>query len=247
MAEKTLIAWTDHTFNPVWGCQKVSPGCEHCYAECIAKVKYSKRRIWGPHSERRILSNKCWWEPLKWDAKAQADGVRRRVFCGSMCDVFEDHPTTAAEREPLFQLIRFTPHLDWLLLTKRADNIKACLPEDWGSGYSNVWLGVTVENDNYRHRADHLKRIPAAIHFVSYEPALGPLEMDLDGIDWLIYGGESGPKHRKDDITWARSIRQQCEAANTAFFFKQSANQYPGRGIELDGVVVRTFPQGQKA
>jgi protein gp37 len=159
-----------------------------------------------------------------------------------MCDVFEDHPTIDREREKLWPLIRQTPALDWLLLTKRADRIAACLPDDWCWGYPNAWLGVTVENADYTWRADLLREIPAAVRFVSYEPALGPLDLDLTDIDWLIYGGESGPKHRQDNPAWARSMRDQCAAAGTAFFFKQSSALRPGQGIELDGEIVRAFP-----
>jgi protein gp37 len=242
MGETTAIAWTDHTFNLVWGCQKVSPGCEHCYAESYAK-RYGLN-LWGPYSKRKTLSDKYWGEPLKWDRKAQAQGVRRRVFCGSMCDVFEDHPTTADARAHLFSLIRKTPNLDWLLLTKRAERIAECLPDDWGPGYRNVWLGVTIENNDCRKRADYLRAIPATIRFISYEPALGPLEMDLRGIDWLIYGGESGPKYREDNPDWAHSIRAQCEANSTAFFFKQRAGLRPGQVIELDKQIMRAFPEG---
>ncbi len=245
MAENTSIAWTDHTFNIAWGCTKISEGCRNCYADLQAR-RYGWS-VWGPGTERRVFGEKHWQEPLKWDREAARAGILGKVFCSSMCDVFEDHPAIDGERVRLFGLIRQTPNLIWQLLTKRADRIKDNLPVDWGEGYPNVWLGVTVENNEYGWRADCLRRIPAVVRFVSYEPALGPLEMDLAGIDWLIYGGESGPRHRKDDPGWARSIRAQCEAAGVAFFFKQSANLHPGRGTQLDGETVRNFPLVRRA
>jgi protein gp37 len=241
MAEKTKIAWTDHTFNPTWGCTKVSPGCLNCYAELLAhRFGYN---VWGPNAERRIFGDKHWREPLIWDTQAAEEGKRHHVFCGSMCDAFEDHPAINGERERLFQIIRQAPNLDWLLLTKRAERIAQSLPADWGSGYSNVWLGVTIECNQYSYRADFLRKIPAVVRFISYEPAIGPLEMDLNGIDWLIYGGESGPKFRKDNPEWTRKIRIQCDAAGTAFFFKQSAGLHPGRHNGIVGEIVRNFPK----
>jgi protein gp37 len=161
-----------------------------------------------------------------------------------MCDVFEDHPQITAEREKLWELIRRSPWLDWQLLTKRPERITACLPADWNLGYPNVWLGTSIENNEYVIRADILRRIPATVRFISYEPALGPLhDLNLDGIDWVIVGGESGAKYRLMDHAWARSLKVRCEAAGVAFFFKQSSNYYTERGIELDGQIVRNYPK----
>lgn len=242
MSEKTIIAWTDHTFNIAWGCEKVSPGCKNCYADGIA-TRYG-HRLWGPGSARRTFGDKHWSDPLKWDAQAKREGTRKRVFSSSMCDVFDSHPTIAEEREKLWPLIRQTRNLDWQLLTKRPQNITAALPSDWGAGYPNVWLGVSVESIDYAGRVDILREVPAAVRFISYEPALGPLAgIDLTGIDWVIYGGESGPKYRDHDIEWARTMRVACEEAGTAFFFKQSPALYTERGIYLDGELVRNYPQ----
>lgn len=175
MAEKTEISWTDATFNIAWGCQKVSPACEHCYAETWAR-RYGVG--WGPKAERRTFGEKHWQEPLKWNRKAEREGRRLRVFCSSMCDVFEDHETVAGELVKLWPLIRSTPNLDWLLLTKRAERIKECLPDDWGAGYLNVWLGVTAENQEWADkRIPHLLNVPAAVRFVSCEPLLGRLDL----------------------------------------------------------------------
>lgn len=240
---KTTISWTDYSFNPVWGCQKVSPGCAHCYAERFAKRVGSK--VWGPGSARRTFGRKYWGEPFAWNGIARRKGEIHRVFCGSMCDVFEDHPTTNTEREKLWPLIRSTPNLFWLLLTKRPENIAAALPRDWGGGYWNVWLGTSIENAGYAWRARELRAVPAVTRFISYEPALGPPDgLDLGGIAMLIYGGETGPGFRPDDPAWARSMRDKCRAAGVAFWFKQSSGLRPESCIELDGEVIHELPGG---
>jgi protein gp37 len=160
-----------------------------------------------------------------------------------MCDVFEDHPTIEAELRKLWPLIRQTPWLDWQLLTKRADRIAAHLPDDWGAGYANIWLGVSIENNDYVDRADALRHIPATVRFVSYEPALGPLDkLNLSGLDWIIYGGESGPGFRPHDPQWARDIRAKCRATGAAFFYKQSAAFRTEMGTTLDGRLMRDYP-----
>jgi protein gp37 len=243
MAEKTSISWTDHTFNVAHGCTKVSPGCQHCYAETLA-LSYGNN-VWGPSAPRRTFGAGYWAEPLKWNAKAAKEGRRHRVFCGSMCDVFEDHATIDAEREKLWPLILATPWLDYQLLTKRAERIEECLPPDWGTGYPNVWLGTSIENDEYAWRAEELFRLPAAVRFVSYEPALGPLDLRpwLRDISWVIVGGESGPNFRQMDLQWARDMRDRCREAGVAFFFKQSAGRFSGRGTTLDGETIQEFPK----
>jgi protein gp37 len=246
VADKTIIAWTDHTFNIAWGCVKVSPGCKNCYADHLAD-RYGWD-VWGPNKPRRIFGQKHWAEPLGWNAQAMADGRRHRVFCSSMCDVFEDHPTVTAELAKLWPLIRQTIWLDWQLLTKRADRIAQCLPEDWNQGYANVWLGVSIEDNEYSDRADLLRQIPAVVRFVSYEPALGPLDrLVLEGLDWIIYGGESGPGFRQHDPQWARDMNTRCQAASVAFFYKQSAASRTEMGTTLDGQVVRNYPSPRLA
>lgn len=242
MADKTIIAWTDHTFNIAWGCQKISPGCANCYADTLSH-RYGWD-VWGPGKPRRTFGEKHWNEPLKWNKDAAKEGRRHRVFSSSMCDVFEDNQTVESERGKLWNLIRETPWLDWQLLTKRADRIVDNLPDDWGKGYPNVWLGVSVENNDYGWRVDCLRDIPATVHFVSYEPALGPIDkVDLNGIEWLIVGGESGPGYRKMDTEWARQAREMCALSGTAFFFKQSSAIRTEMGIELDGEIVRNYPE----
>jgi len=245
MAAKTAIAWTDATFNIAWGCQKVSPGCQNCYADALA-LRYG-HDLWGPTAVRRTFGAKHWTEPLKWNREAGRTRTSTRVFSSSMCDIGEDHPTIAAERERLWPLIRATPWLDWQLLTKRAQRLAEILPDDWGpTGYPNVWLGVSIENQDYAWRADCLRGLPAAVRFVSYEPALGPLELDLSDIDWVIYGGESGPGFRAMDEQWARDMHRACLEAGSAFFFKQSAAPRTEMGTLLDGRLVREYPIPRK-
>jgi protein gp37 len=178
MGENSSISWCDNTWNPWVGCTKVSPACDHCYAET-----YGKRFGigWGPHAARRRTAESTWKHPLAWNRKAEREGSRLRVFCASLADVF-DNQVDASWRADLFALIQATPHLDWLLLTKRPQNIAKMLPDDWGAGYPNVWLGTTVENQvEADRRIPHLLGVPAAKRFLSCEPLLGPVDL----LPWL--------------------------------------------------------------
>src|SRR5690606_20203576 len=209
MADKTLIAWTDHTFNPWMGCTKVSEGCRNCYAATLTKNRMGLD-LWGPTKKRKRTSETNWKKPIQWNRKAEVEKKPRRVFCASLGDVFEDTPECNFWRNDLWNLIKSTPWLDWQLLTKRPQNIKKFLPDDWGEGYFNVWLGTSIENNRVAYRGPILTSVPAIVHFVSYEPAIGPLDqLDLTDIEWLIYGGESGPGYRDHDIQWARDIRKR--------------------------------------
>lgn len=223
MAENSKIEWTHHTFNPWIGCQKVGPGCDHCYAEAMMDARLG-RVEWGPHGARKRTSPANWRQPLKWDRDAAAAGKRRRVFCASLADVFDNHHSILPEwRDNLWSLIRATPHLDWMLLTKRPGNIAKMLPPDWGAGYPNVWLGCTVVNQDEADRdVPKLLAVPARVRFLSMEPLLGPVDLTRwVGIHLVIVGGESGPGARPMHPDWARSLRDQCVAAGGAFFFKQ--------------------------
>jgi protein gp37 len=230
MSANSKIEWCDATFNIAWGCIKVGPGCEHCYAETLAK-RYG-HDVWGPAktTPRRTFGPRHWAEPLKWNRDAEKEGVRRRVFCSSMADVFEDHPTITEEREKLWPLIRATPWLDWLLLTKRPERIQQSLPADWPfNGYPNVWLGTSIENADYLHRLPHLLDVPAPVHFVSAEPLLGPLPIGaklrhyggLGKLDWVIVGGESGPRAREFHLGWALDLIVESLAFDFKVFVKQ--------------------------
>lgn len=241
MAEKTEIAWTDSTFNPWWGCSKVGPGCDHCYAEALDKRTGGDH--WGATKTPRTMSADNWRKPARWQRIAEATSARRRVFCGSMCDWADKHAPDG-QRDRLFKLIRETPNLDWQLLTKRAPNISRCLPPDWGSGYENVWLGVTVENRKHGlPRIEHLRRVPALVRFLSIEPLLEDLGViDLTGIHWVIVGGESGHGARPMESAWVANIKRQCEAAGVAFFFKQWGGRHGNGGCLIDNGEVKQWP-----
>lgn len=244
MAEQTAITWCNHTFNIVWGCKKISPGCTNCYAEELA-TRFGWD-TWGNHKPRRTFPETYWEQLERWNRQAQKKKTRQSVFCGSMCDVFENHPTVQKERRKLWPLIRRTQHLNYLLLTKRPENISASLPKDWGKGYPNVWLGVSIENKDYTWRADTLRTIPATVRFVSAEPLLGPLSnIDLNGIHWVIVGGESGQNFRPMDHAWAAQLQKKCADKGVSFFFKQSSHRFPGRDTKLNGKTVREFPQNK--
>lgn len=244
MSDQTTISWTDHTFNIVWGCAKVSPGCKHCYAEQIA-LRYAGKesKLW--RGERATSSAAYWRKPLTWNRRAEKKGQPARVFCSSMSDVFEDHPTVAAEREKLWPLMRSTPWLDWQLLTKRPENIAAALPPDWDEGYPNVWLGTSVESREYEWRAWKLALVPAVIRFLSIEPLIEEVDPEVVYFaDWVIVGGESGKGFRPMDPYWAYRIQYECGAKGIPFFMKQQADRYPGRTDKLPPhLVVRQFPQ----
>jgi protein gp37 len=236
----TRIEWCDFTFNPWVGCTKVSPGCDHCYAEGWAKR--SGQVQWGNHPRRRT-SEANWRQPVKWNKQAAAEGVRRRVFCASLSDVF-DNKAPPEWRQNLFTLIEATPNLDWLLLTKRPENIAKLLPPPPVSGWPwpNVWFGFTAEDqEHFDHRWPIMREVPAWVRFCSYEPAIGPLELPhgIKGLDWLICGGESGPKHRPMDPWWAASMRLDCAAHGVRFFMKQMAGKAP---IPPE-LLVREFPK----
>src|SRR6266567_4030575 len=166
--ENSKIEWTDHSFNPWIGCQKVSPGCDNCYAERDMDHRFHLVQ-WGPHGERRRRTKEANKKPLRWAKAARESGTRPRVFCAPDADVF-DNKADPQSRADLFDLIRKTPELDWLILTKRPQNIRKMLPSDWGDGYGNVWLGITGENqEEYDRRWPILARIPAVVRFVSCE------------------------------------------------------------------------------
>jgi protein gp37 len=227
MAENSRIEWTDHTFNPWWGCIKVSPACEHCYAETWSKRL--GKDVWGNQADRRFLSDSNWKQPLKWNAEAKASGQRARVFCASMADVFEDRRDLDGERLRLFSLIQATPALDWLLLTKRTGRIQTLAP--WADTWpNNVWVGTTVED---QRRADErlplLAAIPAVVRFISAEPLLGPIDLEpwLGSLDWVILGGESGARSRPSDPRWFTDVVKQCQAAGVAVHFKQWGDWAP--------------------
>lgn len=223
MGEASKIEWTDHTFNPWIGCTKVSEACRHCYAETYAD-RYGIV-TWGPSGTRKRTAASTWAEPRKWSRQAKAEGVKRFVFCASLADVFEARDDLDPIRADLWQLIEECDGLTWLLLTKRPDEIRRRVPAAWlepGGWPEHVWIGASVESqDAADARIPHLLDVPARVRFLSMEPLLGPVTVPLDGIGWVIVGGESGAHARPMHPDWARSVRDQCAAANVPFFFKQ--------------------------
>lgn len=232
MAKDSKIEWTHHTFNPWWGCAKVSPACTNCYAEAWAKRVGSA--VWGKDAPRRFFGETHWSEPLRWNREALVEGTRKRVFCASMADVFERRSELAPWRDRLWALIEATPSLDWLLLTKRPHNVRSMVP--WGDSWpQNVWLGTTVENQTWADkRIPSLLENPAKVRFLSCEPLLGPLNLEsyfgsspARSVQWVIAGGESGARSRPMNPEWVRSLRNACQKAGVAFHFKQWGHWAP--------------------
>lgn len=246
MSKNTQIEWADHTFNPWEGCQKVGPGCDHCYAETRnARFAGGTAINWGPGAPRRRTSAANWRKPLAWNAAHAefyaAHGHRQRVFCASLADVF-DNEVDPAWREDLFKLIEATPNLDWLLLTKRIGNVGNMLPVplDFDRLYPNVWLGATITNQAEADRdIPKLLELDARIKFLSMEPLLGAVDFaKVPGFNriglnlgnwWVIVGGESGAGARPMHPDWVRGIRDQCRHADVPFLFKQHGEWAPAQ------------------
>lgn len=224
MADRSAIEWTEATWNPVTGCTQVSPGCAHCYAKTFAE----RWRGVPDHPYEQGFELKLWPErleqPLRWRRP-------RVIFVNSMSDLFhEEIPEVFIE-----EVFRVMEQADWhvfQILTKRHERLfelRDRLP--WPP---NVWIGVSIENRRFVHRADYLRQVPAAVRFISAEPLLGPLEaLDLSGIDWLIAGGESGPGHRPVREEWLIELRDRCSEEDVAFFFKQWGGARPKSGGRL--------------
>ncbi len=250
MGETTGISWTDHTFNPWWGCMKVSPGCTNCYALTLSK-RYG-RDIWGPASTtERMRTKGPWKDILKWDKATKRDGVRRKVFCASMSDFFEEHWQLDEWRDEAIDILSQLEWLDVQLLTKRPENILSMVPVAWRQNWpAHIWIGTSVENqETADKRIPELLKVPAAIRFLSCEPLLSEIDLGkaspcgyycdpgVDGyghhdhafwtpgivpaIHWAIVGGESGHHARPMQLDWAQSIVDQCQAAGVAVWVKQ--------------------------
>ena len=228
MADNSAIEWTEATWNPVTGCTKVSPGCAHCYAETFAE----RWRGTAGHPYEQGFDLRMWphrlAQPLRWKRP-------RMIFVNSMSDLFhEDIPEPYLRK--VFEVMRVADHHTYQILTKRHERLAEIAPTlPWPP---NVWIGVSIENRRFVHRADYLREVEdAAVRFISAEPLLGPLEgLDLTRIDWLIAGGESGPGHRPVRLEWVRELRDRCQAEGVAYFFKQWGGHRPkSRGRELDG------------
>jgi protein gp37 len=234
VGDKSAIEWTDATWNFLTGCTKISPGCDHCYADALARrlkatgaARYRNGFQLTYHPD--VLSL-----PLTWKRP-------RRIFVNSMSDLFHEDVPIEWIREG-FKVMAATPWHTYQILTKRADRVRRLGPElDWPP---NVWMGVSIENQVYAFRARRLREVAAAVRFLSVEPLLGPVKLDLDGIHWVIVGGESGPHARPMDLEWVRQVRDQCLAAGVAFFFKQWGGRWPKAGGRLlDGRAWDEFPE----
>lgn len=247
MAEQSDISWTDATFNPWIGCTKVSPACDRCYAE-----RDNARRQWvdgwGPGVPRRRTAASNWNNPRRWDRKAAETGKPLRVFCASLADVF-DNEVPQAWRDDLWALLRETPNLRWILLTKRIGNARKMLPADWGAGYPNAGLMATLENQEVWDRDyPKLAATPARWHGVSAEPLLGRIDitpvLEKHGkVDWIITGGESGPGFRPLDMDAVRQLRDDCDLYNITFHHKQNGGlRGKDAGCLVDGVEHKHFP-----
>ena len=232
MATNSHIEWTDATWNPVTGCTKISPGCKHCYAERLAK----RLKAMGQPNYRNgfnvTLQPQMLELPLRWKSP-------KRIFVNSMSDLFhEDVPTEYIVR--VFEIIRCADWHQFQILTKRSERVsKLSKLLSWAP---HVWMGVSVENEDYVHRIDDLRKTAAHVKFLSLEPLLGPLRnLNLSAIDWVIVGGESGPGARLMDPAWVRGLRDQCLKARVPFFFKQWGGVQKKRlGREIEG---RTWDQ----
>lgn len=251
--EATKIQWTwrrvalpngqvltlpGYSFNPWLGCFKIASECRNCYAEDLAR-RWGWN-VWGPAgtTHRRVTSADNWKKPLKWNHDAAVQGHRRSVFCASLADVFEDHPDVSEAREHLWILIEQTPWLNWLLLTKRPENILRMVP--WTHRWpDNVWTGTSAGTQEQADRnVPYLLEVPSIVRFVSCEPQLESVNFRsyLPFLQWVICGGESGVKARPFHLDWARTLRDQCQECHVAYFFKQSGGRYhDSGGRELDG------------
>lgn len=212
MAQGSGIEWTESTWNPVTGCTKISPGCKYCYAERMAERLQAMGQPNYVNGFQLTLQPHMLELPLKWK-KPQT------IFVNSMSDLFhEDVPIEYIQK--VFSVMNRADWHRFQILTKRAERLRDVSPSlEWTP---NIWMGVSIESDEYRHRIDHLRRTGASIKFLSLEPLLGPLScLDLTGIDWVIVGGESGPQSRPMDPEWVIDLRDQCRRAGVPFFFKQ--------------------------
>jgi len=239
MATNSQIEWTEATWNPVTGCDKVSPGCAHCYAERMA----NRLRAMGQRNYARgfelTLQPQMLDLPLRWKRS-------KRIFVNSMSDLFHaDVPVEFIQKT--FDVMHRARWHQFQILTKRSERLRDLDSQlEWRP---NIWMGVSVENARYRCRIDDLRETHAHIKFLSLEPLLGPLpNLDLSNIDWVIVGGESGPRARPMDPFWVCDIRDQCQSAGVAFFFKQWGGVLKSRtGRDLDGRTWEQMPTGLRS
>jgi protein gp37 len=250
MAEKSGISWTDSTFNPWIGCTKISPGCENCYA-AVSTPSRTMKIMWGTGEQRRRTSESNWNLPVRWNAAhakfLAAHGHRQRVFCASLSDVF-DNEVPDAWRKDLWALIEATPHLDWLLLTKRIGLVPAWVAANGAP--ANVWLGISVVNQAEADRdIPKLQRVSAHVRWLSMEPLLEPVTLPTGTkVDWVVVGGESGSSARPFSASWAEALREQSAGIGAAFFFKQHGGSDKAKGgCSMDGREYKSWPEQVEA
>jgi len=235
MAEHTTIEWTDATWNPVRGCTKISPGCKNCYAERFAeRFRGVKGHPFEQGFDLRLVPGKI-GEPLRWKTP-------QRIFVNSMSDLFHDKVPLEYIKD-VFDVMNRADWHQYQVLTKRAERLEELSRElPWAP---HIWMGVSVENKDYLWRIDHLRRTKAHIKFLSIEPLIGPLgKINLRGIDWVIAGGESGPRARPMDAAWVRDVRDQCVRGGVSFFFKQWGGvQKKRHGRHLEGRTWDEMPE----
>jgi protein gp37 len=262
--ESTNIAWAHNTQNFWVGCDQIAPECAHCYIDRELRKQTEpttgeKRKPWG-----EVYRTKTWGNPAKWQKQAEAEGVCRRVFTNSLSGFF--HVKGDPWRPEAWEIIRATPNLVWLILTKRPELIAARLPSDWGEGYANVWLGVSTACNQTLNKMESLRKIPVhpkALRFVSAEPLLEDISprIDLTGFGWVIVGGESGsgPEYLWDPtadwkkelytkgrrtmkLQWAQSLLEKAHAQNAKFFFKQVTAARSEQGVDAMGQIYHEMP-----
>jgi protein gp37 len=238
VSERSAIEWTDATWNPVRGCTKISPGCKHCYAETFAE---RFRGVPGHPFEQGFdlrLVPSALDLPKRWRRG-------RLVFVNSMSDLFHDDVPLTYIRK-VFAVMRDSPQHQFQVLTKRAERLEELSAKLLFA--PNIWVGVSVETQDYAWRIEHLRRVPVAVRFLSVEPLLGPItKLDLKDIDWVIVGGESGRGARPMDAEWVRAVRDECDRSHVPFFFKQWGGVMKGRaGRVLDGRTWDEMPLGDE-
>jgi protein gp37 len=276
MADRSAISWTDATFNPWMGCTKVGPGCDNCYALDLVEGRFGRAK-WGPGQPRSRTSESNWRKVEIWNSHPEKligsawPGRKPRVFAASLADIF-DNEVDPDWRRDFFALVQRTPNLQWLIVTKRIGNVGSMLPADWGAGYPNVMLLITVVNQKEAERdIPKLLNTPAEQRGLSIEPQLGHIHLGYLGwpggptrardghnalvgaryhdgkmverlpkLDWVICGGESGPRARAIHPSWARSLRDQCAAVGIPFHFKQWGEYAPYDRGRVDGAVLAT-------
>ncbi len=234
MAQESAIEWTDATWNPVTGCTKVSPGCKFCYAQRMANRLHAMGSPRYVNNFVTTLQEDVVDAPLRWRRP-------RRIFVNSMSDLFHARVPDAFILR-VFETMRAADWHTFQVLTKRSERLASLAPSlPWPS---NVWMGVSVENSDYTYRVADLSTVPAAVRFLSVEPLLGPVpQLPLSYIDWVIVGGESGPKSRPCHVEWVRAIRDRCASAGVAFFFKQwGGKRKKATGRILDGKTWDEYP-----